>query len=137
MQNYQTDRVMILDNNDVDNLITQRVLNQAHFTKKVDICSSGSELLDYLKLNENNSDKIPDVIFVDLNMPQMNGFVFLCEFNDLSQSLKDKCKIVVLSSILEDISADKVLKNDFVSSVIPKPLTASALKTIPRIRKYA
>ncbi len=137
MQNYQTERVMILDDNDIDNFITQRVLNKSHFTKQVDICNSGVELLEYLKRNEHHLDKIPEVIFVDLNMPVIKGFVFLFEFNALSKALKDKCQIIVLSSLKEDLSVDKVLQNEFVADFIAKPLTASALKNMQRVRKFA
>ena len=63
MTTYQTNRVMIIDDNDIDNFITQRVLNKANFTTQVDICTSGSEALDYIKRNANNLERIPNVIF--------------------------------------------------------------------------
>jgi CheY-like chemotaxis protein len=113
------------------------VLNRANFTKQVDICTSGSEALDDIRRNSNNIEKIPDVIFLDLNMPVVDGFVFLFEFDDFAQTIKDKCKIVVLSSLLDKLAIDKVLRNEFVTDFIPKPLTQPALERLSLIRERA
>ena len=121
---------MIIDDNDIDNFITQRVLNKANFTTQVDICTSGSEALDYIKRNANNLERIPNVIFLDLNMPVVDGFVFLFEFEDFPQEVKNKCNIVVLSSLLDKMVIDKVLRNEYVSDFIPKPLTEAALQRL-------
>ena len=135
MLDYQTNRVLIIDDNDIDNFITQRVLNKANFTKQVNICTSGSEALDYIKNNVNNLDNIPDVIFLDLNMPVVDGFVFLFEFDDFPEIIKNKCKIVVLSSLLDKLAIDKVLRNEFVTDFIAKPLTEVALSRLTLIRE--
>jgi CheY-like chemotaxis protein len=130
MSNYQTNHVLIIDDNDIDNFITQRVLNKFNFTNQVDICTSASKALDYIKLHKDDIEKIPNVIFLDLNMPVVDGFVFLFEFEDFPQAVKDKCKIVVLSSLLDKVAIDKVLRNDFVTDFIPKPLTEAALQRL-------
>ncbi len=128
--NQQTQRVMIIDDNDIDNFITQRILNKAEFTKQVDICNSGIEALNFLKTYAEEPDKLPDVIFLDLNMPVVDGFVFLFEFEDLPEVVREKCKVVILSGLLDKDVIDKVLKNQFVHDFIPKPLTAAALSRL-------
>jgi len=65
-----------------------------------------------------------------LNMPVVDGFIFLFEWEDFPQEVKEKCKIVVLSSMLDTEIIDKVSKNHYVSEFIPKPLSVSALKRI-------
>jgi CheY-like chemotaxis protein len=135
MLSFQTNRVLIIDDNDIDNFITQRVLNKENFTKQVDICTSGAEALDYIKKHSHNLDQLPDVIFLDLNMPVVDGFVFLFEFEDFSQAVKNKCKIVVLSSLLDKLAIDKVLRNESVTDFIPKPLTQSALQRLALVRE--
>lgn len=130
MSNYRANHVMIIDDNDIDNFITQRVLNKVNFSNQVDICTSASKALEYIKLHKDNIDKIPNVIFLDLNMPVVDGFVFLFEFEDFPEEVKNKCRIVVLSSLLDKTAIDKVLRNDFVTDFIPKPLTEAALQRI-------
>ena len=135
MIEYQTNRVLIIDDNDIDNFITQRVLNKANFTKQVNICTSGAEGLDYIKKNINDLDNIPDVIFLDLNMPVVDGFVFLFEFEDFPERIKKKCKVIVLSSLLNKDTINKVLRNEFVTDFISKPLTQVALTRLNLIKE--
>ena len=135
MSNYRVNQVMIIDDNDIDNFITQRVLSKANFTNQIHICTSASKALEYIKLHKDNIEKIPNVIFLDLNMPVVDGFVFLFEFEDFPDAVKNKCRIVVLSSLLDKVAIDKVLRNEFVTDFIPKPLTEAALQRLPLIKQ--
>ena len=68
-------------------------------------------------------------------MPVVDGFVFLFEFEDFPQEVKNKCNIVVLSSLLDKMVIDKVLRNEYVSDFIPKPLTEAALQRLILIKE--
>lgn len=129
-------RVMIVDDNEIDNFVTRRVIEMAGFAQHVDVVTSGKQALEYFELNKDDLGRIPDIVLLDLNMPVVDGFVFLFEFDEFPQGVKDKCEIVVLSSILEKSVIDKILTNEYVSDFIPKPLTENSLKRI-RHRKSA
>lgn len=130
------ERVMIVDDNEIDNFVTRRVLEMGDFASHIEVMTSGKHALEYFEQYKSDLNKIPDLILLDLNMPVVDGFVFLFEFDEFAVEIKEKTEIIVLSSILEKRVIDKILTNEYVSDFIPKPLTESSLKRI-NIRKSA
>ena len=74
--------------------------------------------------------RTPDVIFLDINMPIVDGFVFLYEFEKFNSYLRNKCKVIILSSSDNKRDIDKIVNNDNVVKFITKPLTENALDEI-------
>ncbi len=119
--------VMLIDDNDTDNFISRRIIEITNFSTQVEIKNSGKNALEYLEKHKNNSDKLPDYIFLDINMPIVDGFVFLYEFEKFNTNLKNKCKVVILSSSDNKRDIDKIVNNENVIKFITKPLTEDAL----------
>jgi len=126
----EIDLVMLVDDNDTDNFISKRIIEITKFASEVEVKNSGKKALDYLKENETAVDKLPDLIFLDINMPIVDGFVFLYEFEKFNQLIKDKCKVVILSSSDNKRDIDKIVNNDHVVKFITKPLTETSLSGI-------
>lgn len=124
------DLVMLVDDNDTDNFISKRIIEITKFAKEVEIKNSGKSALEYLESNKDNPDKLPDIIFLDINMPIVDGFVFLYEFEKFNESVKNKCKVIILSSSDNKRDIDKIVNNDHVIKFITKPLTENALNDI-------
>lgn len=124
------DLVMLVDDNDTDNFISKRIIEITKFSKGVEVKSSGKTALDYLKENQNNIDKIPSLIFLDINMPIVDGFVFLYEFEKFNELVRNKCKVIILSSSDNKRDIDKIVNNNHVIKFITKPLTEVALDEI-------
>lgn len=124
------DLVMLVDDNDTDNFISKRIIEITKFSKGVEVKSSGKTALDYLKENQNNIDKIPSLIFLDINMPIVDGFVFLYEFEKFNELVRNKCKVIILSSSDNKRDIDKIVNNNHVIKFITKPLTEIALDEI-------
>ena len=76
------DLVMLVDDNDTDNFISKRIIEITKFARRVEVKSSGKGALDYIKENENSAENLPNIIFLDINMPIVDGFVFLYEFEN-------------------------------------------------------
>lgn len=128
--NKPIDLVLLVDDNDTDNFISRRIIEITDFAAHVEIKNSGKSALEYLETNKENNDKLPDYIFLDINMPIVDGFVFLYEFEKFNSSLKDKCKVVILSSSDNKRDIDKIVNNENVIKFITKPLTENALEEI-------
>lgn len=124
------DLVMLVDDNDTDNFISKRIIEITKFAKRVEIKNSGKSALQYLEDNQGNPDNLPDLIFLDINMPIVDGFVFLFEFEMFPEELKKKCKVVILSSSDNKRDIEKIIDNEHVIKFITKPLTDSALNDV-------
>ena len=124
------DLVMLVDDNDTDNFISKRIIEITEFADRVVVKNSGKSALDYLEENKGDMVNVPDLIFLDINMPIVDGFVFLYEFEKFSDLLKDKCKVVILSSSDNKRDIDKIVNNDHVIKFITKPLTENALEEL-------
>jgi response regulator RpfG family c-di-GMP phosphodiesterase len=124
------DLVMLVDDNDTDNFISRRIIEITKFADNVIIKNSGKSALEYLDQNKSDDNNIPDIIFLDINMPIVDGFVFLYEFEKFEEQLKDKCKVVILSSSDNKRDIDKIVNNDHVIKFITKPLTEIALDEV-------
>jgi CheY-like chemotaxis protein len=122
--------VMLVDDNDTDNFIHKRVIELTGFASNIIVKSSGKSALEYLETNRDNIDKLPDLIFLDINMPIVDGFVFLFEFENFPDQLKNKSKIVILSSSDSKRDIDRIVDNEYVINFITKPLSEEALQKL-------
>ena len=122
--------VMLVDDNDTDNFISRRIIEITKFAQDVIIKNSGKSALEYLEENKTSPDTLPELIFLDINMPIVDGFVFLYEFEKFEDLLKDKCKVIILSSSDNKRDIDKIVNNDHVIKFITKPLTENALEDV-------
>lgn len=125
--------VMLVDDNDTDNFISQKIIELNGFADRVIAKNSGKSALEYLEANENDPSALPEVIFLDINMPIVDGFVFLFEFERFNDELKNKCKIAILSSSDNKRDIERIVDNDYVVKYITKPLTQDALVEISSV----
>lgn len=124
------DLVMLVDDNDTDNFISKRIIEITRFADQVEVKNSGKAALDYLAENQNTPETLPNIIFLDINMPVVDGFVFLYEFEKFKELVKTRCKVIILSSSDNKRDIDKIVNNNYVIKFITKPLTEAALDEI-------
>ncbi|TDI65478.1 MAG: response regulator [Bacteroidetes bacterium] len=125
---------MLVDDNETDNFISKRIIEITDFAQEVIIKSSGKSALEYIGAHRNNPDKLPHLIFLDINMPIVDGFVFLYEFEKFADVVKDKCRVIILSSSDNKRDIDKIVNNDHVIKFVTKPLTEIELNEIRALR---
>jgi CheY-like chemotaxis protein len=124
------DLVMLIDDNDTDNFISKRIIELTQFARQVEAQNSGQGALDYLQQYQDKPEKLPDLIFLDINMPIVDGFMFLYEFENLPQAIQNKCKVVILSSSDNQRDINRLINNEHVIKYVTKPLTQLALDEI-------
>lgn len=129
---FRHEYVMLLDDNELDNFINQKIIEASHFAKRIYTNTSGQSALEFLSnlliLEEGPAEAImPEVIFIDINMPIMDGFQFIKSLKDMPQNRLKNCRLVILTSSMfeEDQQKAKALISDIV--FINKPLTEAAL----------
>jgi CheY-like chemotaxis protein len=118
--------IMLIDDNEIDNLINQKMIEAADISDKIYTYSSAKSGLEFLKNMEklDVAEKIlPDLIFLDIDMPLMDGFQFLDEFEKFSPALKRKCKVVMLTSSINPQDYNLAKKYATVKQFLNKPLS--------------
>jgi len=125
---YRT--VMLIDDNEIDNLINQKMIEAAAITENIYTHTGAKSAIEFLKNMErlDVAEKVlPDIIFLDIDMPLMDGFQFLDEFEKLSNVTKRKCKIVMLTSSINPQDFNRSKKYENVKLYLNKPLSHDSI----------
>lgn len=124
------DTTCIIDDDPIFVYGTKRVMKEVDFTEKIVVYNNGQDAIDGLTETINNGDNIPPVVFLDLNMPIMNGWEFLEEFNKLPEEAIAGVTIYIVSSSIDPRDLEKVKQFNVVNNYIVKPVTPKDLEAI-------
>lgn len=125
---------MLIDDNEIDNLINQKMIEASGITKHIYTHTGARSAIEFLKnveLLDGLAEKVlPDVIFLDIDMPLMDGFQFLDEFEKMTDETRSKCRIVMLTSSINPQDVNKSKKYSYVKKYINKPLSQQNLERL-------
>jgi two-component system, NarL family, nitrate/nitrite response regulator NarL len=125
------DKTVLIDDSDIDLFIQRRFLEVYNFSTHLISYKSAEDALNWLK--NINGESAPDVIFLDLNMPEVDGFTFLKSFTQLPEKIRKKAKIVVLTSSNSLKDREQAFENKNVIQFITKPLKQSDIEELQRM----
>jgi two-component system, NarL family, nitrate/nitrite response regulator NarL len=131
MNQSLVEKTILIDDSDIDLFIQRRFLEVYHFSDTLVLYNSAEQALGWLK--EMKGEAAPDVIFLDLNMPEIDGFSFLNDFKKLPQEVLDKCKIVVLTSSNSAKDREQAFAFDNVIQFITKPIKQSDIEDLKKL----
>lgn len=117
--------VLLIEDDPITNYINTRLLNTFPIPCNTRIASNGEQAIQYLE----DEKLLPDIIFLEIKIPQMNGIEFLKEFYTRSPHFNKNIKIIILSTISYPYLKDAIIDYP-VHSFLTKPLTEQKLKEV-------
>ncbi|MHA7057514.1 response regulator [Aquimarina sp. M1] len=119
--------VLLIDDDKATNFFNQRVVTRHNSFDYVNTVQSGKAALEYLANVKKQTAIKPDLIFLDINMPAMNGWEFLVEFSKLDERTTKGIKVILLSTSSNPDDVNQSIKNHSVDDFINKPLSLDLL----------
>lgn len=126
--------ILLIDDDDDANYFHERLLIQMACAEKIGKAYSGKEALEIIKSNIKEKQPNPEIIFLDLNMPGMNGWEFLDEYGKLDKKVKSKMILILLTTSLNPDDQERAKKNPDVMGFYNKFLDKKTLEEI--LAKY-
>ncbi|AXT50433.1 response regulator [Aquimarina sp. BL5] len=122
--------VLLIDDDKATNFFNERVVTRHDSFDNINTVQSGKAALEYLTNVKNQTAMKPDLIFLDINMPAMNGWEFLIEFAKLDKRTTEGIKVILLSTSSNPDDVNESIKNHSVDDFINKPLSLDLLDNV-------
>jgi len=116
-----------VDDDKVFQLTTSRTIQAAKLTDRILQFENGEEALSFLKEHAMETDSLPDYIFLDINMPFVDGWMFLEDFAILKTDLQKNISIYMVSSSIDPKDVNRAKGNKNVQDYITKPVSREKL----------
>ncbi len=115
-------RLTIIDDNDLFVYLTKKIITLSGVVESVSVFDNGLDALDFFKENHSNHEVIPQVVFLDLSMPIMDGWQFLERYAVINSELLKTVKIYIITSSIspDDIARAKAI--NVVTDFLIKPI---------------
>ncbi|MDO7850265.1 response regulator [Hymenobacter convexus] len=111
---------LLIDDDEIAVFLTERLLRRENFSDDIAAIGSGAEALAFLQ--KASVEELPRVIFLDLNMPEMDGWELLDALQPLQARLRGRCHIYILTSSLAHADAARGQASGLVAGLIRKPI---------------
>lgn len=130
MEQNSTPTICLIDDDNIYRFTAKRIIELVNPEQKVLMFSNGKEALDYFIQTAIQDEQLPDVIFLDINMPVMNGWEFLEAYTRIKPELHKAITIYMVSSSVDEKDKVRSLTFDSVKDYIVKPINKDMMMNI-------
>lgn len=134
MLSQRLNKVLCINDNEITLFILKRILDKVKFSEEVIVVSDGLEALNYCRklISDPAESKYtyPGLIFLDLNMPVMDGWKFLDHFSKNILPFFKYTKVIIISNSIDHADSEKLEQYHFVIDFISNPLSIEYLLKI-------
>lgn len=129
---FKLKTVMIVDDSYIDRYIAEKVMMKYLFASNILSIDTAHAALTMLSSIAATPEKLPELILLDVNMPEMSGFDFLEAYEEMPVIVKETCKIMMLTTSLNPKDRDEARNNPYVVDFLSKPLGPDQLIQIEK-----
>lgn len=122
--------ILLIDDNEIDNYINNHIIKVSNIAEKITVKNSAVDALNYLNKIKDDFVAYPELIFLDISMPIMDGFGFLDEFVKLPKPSGKKCSVIMLTSSDDHKDRKKAMDYDVVIDYFIKPLQDDLIRSL-------
>jgi len=123
-------RVFIIDDDPIHQRITQIMITKNELFDEYTSYTEAQKALDFLQDNYKNIEILPDVILLDLNMPEVDGWDFLDVFEVFKKKLQKEIRVYIVSSSVDEKDILRSRSFESVVGFISKPLSPDIIRAI-------
>ena len=127
---FKYKKIMIIDDDAIDNYLVNVLIKTNQIAETVLEFDNGKKAIEYLEMNKNLDENLPEIILLDIYMPRMNGMEFMEKLDEKGINLDKKCKICVVSSSISDNDILRTKLNSNVFKYTTKPITPEFLLSL-------
>ncbi|MEW7289773.1 response regulator [Aquimarina sp. 2304DJ70-9] len=116
--------VCIIDDDNIYINLVSKIIELKRLSESILVFNNGKEALDFFQESIHNDTQVevPQVIFLDINMPIMDGWEFLSEFSKIRNEVRDTIDLYVVSSSINSKDIERAKSIDVVSDYLAKPI---------------
>lgn len=128
------DTILFIDDDPITLMLCKMVISKASFSNEIATAKNGEEALHFFdNLIQSNDKKIPQLIFLDLNMPVMGGWEFLDSFSTDKYADYNHIKVIILSSTVDPEDMKRSKKYPMILDFLSKPISKDMLEYVKTI----
>lgn len=120
----------LVDDDELYVFITTKMIEKSQLVDHIDVFGNGKEILDFVQNKASDGSLLPDVIFLDLSMPIMDGWQFLDRFAECVPEIEKSIEIFICSSSISPEDIKKANSLDLVTDYVIKPLNRSKIESM-------
>lgn len=120
----------VIDNDPIYQFTLKKTLELMNGFTRVSMFENGRHAVDFLRHNLARAADFPDIIFLDIKMPVLDGWGFIAEFDAMSKSFPKKVELYLLTSSIDDHDRERALSYPSVGGFRLKPLNHSGMQAL-------
>lgn len=125
-----TKKITLIEDDDVIVYLTKKIIKETKRIELLNVLGNGKQAIDYFIENKNNLELLPDIIFLDISMPIIDGWQFLEEFTTIRDQMKKTISIYITTSSFSQNDLNKAKNIGFITDFIIKPISLENFNAI-------